>query len=211
MEIKRCERGHLYDAEINSTCPQCQEEGYAGNTGAGVDEFGHTEPFMTNAGPSQLDQNMTMPSDQSAFHNEGGQWGSAAPDVEDYDSVTEAVITNGIAGFTPVVGWLVSVDGPSKGTDYRIHTGYNYIGRADHSDIAIKGDQTISREKHALVGYDDREKVFFFAPSDGKSIVRVNGKMIMSPVQLNIYDRLTIGNTELMFVPLCGDKFSWDM
>lgn len=29
----------------------------------------------------------------------------------------------------PVVGWLVVIEGLCRGTDYRIHTGYNYIGR----------------------------------------------------------------------------------
>ena len=46
MEIKRCERGHLYDAEINSTCPQCQEEGYAGNTGSRTSAHKETALFV---------------------------------------------------------------------------------------------------------------------------------------------------------------------
>ena len=30
-------------------------------------------------------------------------------------------------GVEPVVGWLVCIDGPSRGSDYRLHAGYNYI------------------------------------------------------------------------------------
>ncbi|MCC8150445.1 MAG: hypothetical protein LIO96_03045 [Lachnospiraceae bacterium] len=60
----------------------------------------------------------------------------------------------------PVSGWLVCVDGPAKGCDYRIHGGYNYIGR-EIGDICIPGDQKISREKHAVVAYDERDRLFF--------------------------------------------------
>ena len=28
--------------------------------------------------------------------------------------------------------------------------------------------------------------------------------------ELKAYDVLTLGNTELMLIPLCGEKFSWD-
>ena len=28
--------------------------------------------------------------------------------------------------------------------------------------------------------------------------------------QSEAYDVLTLGNTELMLIPLCGEKFSWD-
>ena len=109
-----------------------------------------------------------------------------------------------------MVGWLVCTEGPDRGHDYRIRTGYNHIGRAEHMDICIRGDKQISREKHALIAYDDTEKVFFFGPSDGRNIVRVNGKMAMVPTELHAYDILTVGSSKLIFVPLCGEQFDWN-
>ena len=78
-------------------------------------------------------------------------------------------------------------------------------------DIYIKGDIKISREKHAMVVYDDEERVFFFRPVDGKSVVRVNGKLVTIPVEVHSYDIIKIGTTKLMFVPLCGERFNWDV
>ena len=72
------------------------------------------------------------------------------------------------------------------------------------------GDNKIGRERHAMIAYDPEEKVFFFGPADGKSIVRLNGKMVMVPAEIQAYDVITIGATKLMFVPLCGERFSWD-
>lgn len=113
------------------------------------------------------------------------------------------------AGFNPVTGWLVCVEGPSKGTDYRIHGQYNYIGRAQHMDICISGDEYISAEKAAILAYDDMEKKFFIAPGMGHNLVRLNGKMVMGSEMLNPYDKITIGKSKLIFVPLCGEQFDW--
>lgn len=112
--------------------------------------------------------------------------------------------------FNPVVGWLVCVDGESKGMDYRIRSQYNYIGRAQHMDICIPSDPYISAERAAILAYDNQEKIFFFGPGTGHNLVRVNGEMVMNAVRLNPYDRLTIGKTKLLFVPLCGDNFDWN-
>lgn len=112
--------------------------------------------------------------------------------------------------FNPVVGWLVCVDGESKGMDYRIRSQYNYIGRAQHMDICIPSDPFISAERAAILAYDNQEKIFFFGPGTGHNLVRVNGEMVMNAVRLNPYDRLTIGKTKLLFVPLCGENFDWN-
>ena len=108
----------------------------------------------------------------------------------------------------PVVGWLVCVEGAMRGNDYRIRAGYNYIGR-EIGDIHIRGDQTISRQRHAKIAYDADTHQYFFSPDEGRNLLRVNGKTIMIPVELHNYDILTIGQTKLMFVALCGDHFSW--
>lgn len=130
--------------------------------------------------------------------------------VEDYEDVTRPVSVNQVAGFSPVVGWLVCVEGQSRGMDYRIHAGNNYIGRAEHMDICIKGDKSISRDRHAMLACDVKEHLFAFGPVAGKSIVRVNEKMVMVPTELHAHDILQIGETKLLFVPLCGERFSWD-
>lgn len=110
----------------------------------------------------------------------------------------------------PVVGWLVCVEGPDKGRDYPIRDGYNTIGRDPSNDIAVQNDFHISREKHALVAYDRRERVFFYGPCEGRNIVRLNGKMLMQASEIHAYDMIDFESTKLMFVPFCGERFNWD-
>ena len=111
--------------------------------------------------------------------------------------------------FNPLVGWLVCVDGPSKGSDYRIYSGYNYIGRDSSMDICIVGDAYISHDRHAMITFDVRTNRFYFSPVGGKGIVRLNDEAVLVPVEVKAHDVLEIGRSKLMFIPLCDGTFSW--
>lgn len=166
------------------------------NNGFDVQDYGATTPVNNSGvGPTNPVEN--------GFDFENDSY------VENYSDPTKPVSVGGVEGFTPVVGWLVCVDGPAEGTDYRIRAGYNYIGRGENMDICILGDNSIGRERHAMIAYDPQEKIYFFGPADGRSIVRKNDKMVMVPTELAAYDVVRIGSTKLMFVPLCGEHFNW--
>lgn len=109
----------------------------------------------------------------------------------------------------PVVGWLVCVEGPVRGMDYRVHAGYNYIGR-ESGDIQIRGDQQISRQNHAMIAFDSSELTYFVGPAAGRNLIKVNGKTVLNAVEIKSYDVISIGTTKLIFVALCGEQFSWN-
>jgi hypothetical protein len=69
-----------------------------------------------------------------------------------------------LGGIDPVVGWLVCIEGPDRGRDYRIHTERNFIGRAPTMDIAITGDPAISWDNQAVLSYNPRRHTFRLAP-----------------------------------------------
>lgn len=168
------------------------------DNGLDIQEYGATTPVGNpGVGPTVAVEN--------PFEFES----APGPYVENYGDATAPVSLGGVEGFSPVVGWLVCVDGPAEGTDYRIRAGYNYIGRSENMDICILGDNNIGRERHAMIAYDPQEKIYFFGPADGRSIVRKNDKMVMVPTELAAYDVVCIGSTKLMFVPLCGEHFNW--
>ena len=109
----------------------------------------------------------------------------------------------------PVTGWLVCIDGVEKGKDYRLHGDINYIGRSKNNDVVLGSDPTVSRERHAMIAYDDRSKAFFFAPAGGASLIRQNGRPVLSTVELKAGDRLEVGEGTYLFMPLCGEDFQW--
>ena len=112
-------------------------------------------------------------------------------------------------GIDPVVGWLVCVEGAERGRDYRLHADNNFVGRDKSMDVCIEGDDTISREKHAVITCDLDTLSFYLTPKDGRSNPHLNGKPVFSTVELSPYDRIRLGQTTLLFLPFCGERFSW--
>lgn len=112
-------------------------------------------------------------------------------------------------GFDPVVGWLACVEGPSRGKSYTIRGGINSIGRGDRMDIVITGDLKISSENHAKISYSEKNNRFNLLPGDGRNIVYLNDEEVFSPMPLKAYDLIDFGETKLIFIPLCGEQFTW--
>ena len=113
----------------------------------------------------------------------------------------------------PVTGWLVCICGEAKGKSYNIVSGLNYVGRRKDMDICIEGDISISRYRHAVVEYSEERKEFLLRIGESKEkiyITRDRQKRILEgTIKLEAYDVITLGRTELMFVPFCGDRFTW--
>ena len=113
----------------------------------------------------------------------------------------------------PVTGWLVCICGEAKGKSYNIVSGLNYVGRRKDMDICIEGDISISRYRHAVVEYSEERKEFLLRLGESKEkiyITRDRQKRILEgTIKLEAYDVITLGRTELMFVPFCGDRFTW--
>ena len=196
MEVKmvQCPFGHYYNAALHASCPECARNAAAsGNAARGAAPgSGNFTPTEAPGGPFPG----TVPVDGGA---EGDPFGYT-------------VIGGDLHGpdqHEPVVGWLVCVEGPMRGLDYRIHAGYNYIGR-EVGDIHIAGDMQISRQNHAMVAFDAEEQSYYVGPSAGRNLIKVNGKTVLNAMELHSYDVISIGSTKLLFIGLCGEKFRWE-
>jgi hypothetical protein len=51
--------------------------------------------------------------------------------------------------------------------------------------------------------------VYLAQPGSSKELFYVNDKLVLNPIELKAMDQLSIGDTKLMFVPLCSEKFHW--
>ena len=111
----------------------------------------------------------------------------------------------------PVVGWLVVVGGPGIGAHRPIFTGSNTIGSASDQRIPIDfGDDYISKQEQAYIRYDADDRQFLFIPNLAKTnVVSIDNVKPTSAVRLMPYDIISMGNTQLVFIPFCGDEFDW--
>ena len=109
---------------------------------------------------------------------------------------------------TPCVGWLVALGGEHIGTDFRLKVGKNFIGRSPKMDIALTEDKSVSRERHAIVVYDPKSNMYLIQPGDSSSLAYHNNNLLLTPEKLEAYDMITVGDVNLLFMPLCSAKFS---
>lgn len=219
MEIKTtmatCPNGHHYDAARHASCPYCASpSAFSSTAPLGGSAAGGFPPTAPVGGSAPGGFPPTAPVSGSA---PGGFPPTApttsGPNVGNINPFSVETVIGGMEGAPaglpdPVVGWLVCVKGPSLGMDFRVHAGYNYIGR-EVGDIRIPGDTRISRQNHAMIAYDGGENIFVLAPAAGRNLIKVNGKTVLGTVEVHHSDVIAIGETKLLFIPLCGEKFSW--
>ncbi len=235
MEImldKVCPNGHRYNPAIFPACPQCGARGEAsvtepiGGPSRGTGEIGATEPIGNPGGysnrtepvrPDYIGATEGIPVNNGSYGQASSQPLTQAPGGADEIGKTESIyFADSVSSFgtgrarsaEPVVGWMVCINGASKGEDYRLRSGYNYIGR-EQGDVTIPEDGTISRARHAMVAYDPQGGMFFAGPVEGRNIIRLNGKPLFAAAEIKSYDVLTVGSTELMLISLCGKEFDW--
>lgn len=214
MQLITCRNGHRYDPSLTSECPECAMF----NSGVTLDEGtidlnGGYSP-IDNIGETldlQRDGGSTIPLVDPRVSQKPQRTEPTAP-AEEY-GVTMAVSSSGAfiaKSEQKTTGWLVCIDGPEKGKDYRLHNDNNYIGRSTRNDVSIPSDNTVSSEKHCVVTYDREDRLFYVGLSGGASIVRLNGKPVLMTQEIKSGDRLKIGQGTFLFVPLCGENFEWE-
>jgi hypothetical protein len=138
-----------------------------------------------------------------------GRAGESGSDDSDGSFDSGAAYLGNLEAIKPVTGWLVCVDGPSKGRDYRIFGGKNFIGRADGMDMQILGDNDIAKRNHAVIAYDPKKRKTMIVPGESHGMVYVDDEAIYTPFELRPFNTVEFGASKFLFVPLCGENFEW--
>lgn len=110
----------------------------------------------------------------------------------------------------PLVGWLVGLNGEVFGEGFPLVTGRNYIGRGSDMDVVLRGDPSVSRNKHAVIIYDPRSRQFLIQPGESKELFYMDEKLVLDTQVMNSGCELCIGETKLRFIAFCGEDFSWE-
>lgn len=111
---------------------------------------------------------------------------------------------------TPCVGWLIAIGGAHIGTDFRLKVGKNFIGRSPQMDVALTEDKSVSRDRQAIVVYEPKEHLYLVQPGEASTLVYKNEQVVLSPEKLEAYDVITVGEVNLLFMPLCNKEFNWN-
>lgn len=183
--------GNMYDKRRSDSCPGC------------------SRPVMPAGGAYQPDNDVTV-IQRASFTDTGDE--TVSIDAVSEDSPNDVTIGVNLSESGnkrgEISGWLVCVSGPDKGKDYRLRFNNNFIGRDISMDVFLASDPAVHKEKHMSVVYEPNEKKFFAAPIGG-AICYLNGETISNASEIHDFDRLRLGETELVFRSLCGRDFEW--
>lgn len=136
------------------------------------------------------------------------RWEDAARAADENRTVMDPE-SEGLLTHMYVTGWLVCVEGPEQGRDYRLRYGFNQIGRSHRMDVCIFEDDGITRGVHCSVVYEKRKNQFLLVPGQG-TLTWMDGVLVDKPVELFTGDRFKIGETVLEFIAFCRDDVKWE-
>lgn len=211
MAIIRCAKGHYYDNVKFSRCPHC-----------GV--FVTMADEMTMAMPRGLffdnddDKTIALDNDDDrtiAFDEDDDKTialsvpePKGAPEMlEDEDKTISHYAEEKGKDF--LTGWMVCVKGAERGKDYRLHQGFNRVGRDPSMDVAVMGDLSIGRTAACAIVYDDKTNRFFVVPQPGAKAY-LNGSLIQGTEDMQSGDLLRVGESEFEFIAFCREGRVWE-
>jgi len=182
MAIIKCNRGHYFDDTKYEMCPICRDEGID------TDELG-----LPLTPVFDYDETVTL-------------------DLELETETSDLDKTIGIKDCRTnqklLTGWLVAMAGPMKGRDFRLYRGWNKIGRGMDMDVYLSEDKHISREGNGSIVYDEKHRDFYFV-ANSNGLAYLNGTLAEGVLPLTEGDVITVGDSDLVFVPFCTEERTW--
>ena len=208
MAVK-CKNGHWYDPNMHRTCPHCKRA--SEQLRLTLDDVEEDDKTVSIA-----DVDVSLGEQLEALdilHSTETNGNQVQAEIKSEQQEEDRTISFGFFGMDseqpPVTGWLVCIQGAQRGSDFRLHSGKNFLGRSPSMDIVLADDKTVSRDKHCSVVYDPKGNHFYLAPEKGNIVLR-NGNMVERAEILQERDTLQLVETILQFIPFCQEDITWE-
>jgi hypothetical protein len=203
---KRCENGHFID-ESWDLCPYCPQD-------ASEPEIPVVRPRAAELSPRVAASAAAAPAVEAAPRRPATLSGAAAAAVAvaspppQVERTVASRLDPGSQQKRYVVGWLIGLNGASRGESFPVRMGRNVIGRDRRSDIVIQDDQASSH--HADLVFRPEERRYILMDHNSTNGTYVNEAEIEPRRDLIGKDVVRIGSHRFVFMPLCHDGFYWD-
>lgn len=206
-----CKAGKPSETSANVTITEAREEKrgkktdkkFKGLFGKKNKDIPVAKPVMSEEKPTEKEEN--PPEHQTlseAILNANSMERSAREKTQGYYKLTSNI--------EPAVGWLTCIKGECIGETFSIKAGKNCIGRSLSNEISLAKENGVARDRHAQITFEPRKRQFFIQNGETDGLTYVNDELIVTFAELKNYDIITVGEVKLVFIALCGDKFTWD-
>lgn len=224
MKALQCDScGKFYDEDKYSKCPHCKAEKLSEKTmNAAVTEsheekkgkkfkglFGKKnksdKTVKSEITEEKLENNENVNEHQTlseAILNANSMERSAREKTQGYYKLSRNI--------EPAVGWLTCIKGECIGETFSIKAGKNCIGRSSSNEISLEKENGVFLNRHAQITFEPRKRQFFIQNGENDALTYVNDEPIVTFAELKNYDIISVGDAKLVFIALCGEKFTWD-
>lgn len=195
MKLKKCKYGHYYDEDKFSMCPHCSSKGIKANKTIEIKD--------------SVDKQVTQKKSESA--NGGKALKDAVKDAleEKQKKEEQQRKERKVSALNPV-GMLVCTDGMQSGNVFSLTSGENYIGCLRNGELIVTSMMKNEISYFLEVQYQPANNSFLIVPIQSEVGMIVNDSRIEQETKLNAYDKIAVRDNMLMFVPICGEHFSWE-
>ena len=201
MNLVRCDRGHFYDGDKFAQCPHCVPN---------EDDREVTISIEHEVKGEERNTIQTATNETLSLKDAVAASTTSIADDDDDDMGKTVRFYDDAAGSEPCVGWLVGVNGETFGECFALTSGKNFIGRAKDMDVVLAKDNKVSRNKHAILIYEPKSRMFIAQPGESKELFYLNDEVVLNNQQMKKNDVLLIGDTKLMLIPCCDEQFCWE-
>lgn len=125
-----------------------------------------------------------------------------------YNNPAEPFAYRQINEFLMPVGWMICIEGPDCGKSFPLKEGKNVIGRSESMDISLKNDVFVF-DNQAYIEYYEKSCCFYVHPGEARKLVYLNDDILLISSSIKKNDILNLGDSKLMLIPCCDEKFSW--
>jgi len=200
---KRCENGHFID-ESWDLCPYCPADHSEPDIPV-VRPASRVSPDPVSQ-PSRVPLSVVPPPPPLTTGNNLSSGARIAPPPMERTIAVRAASESAPKRY--VVGWLVGLNGASRGESFPLRIGRNVLGRDRRSDVVVPDDQASSH--HADLVFRPEERRFILMDHNSTNGTYVNEVEIEPRRDLSTKDVIRIGSHRFLFMPLCHDGFFWD-
>ena len=231
MKKIKCVNGHFFDQERFPNCPICGASAVVLQPVPKTDPapLPHTQPLMPPDSGIEPDSKR-IPLSVTPQKNGDAIGTQAEPSVptskperkstalsdtvemtvsKDISPLPKTLAYYSFHEVEPPVAWLVCVKGPYAGCAFECKTGRNRIGRDPGMDICLTEDPSVSRDTHAIITYEPKQRTFYLDPGTSSGLTYLNRDYIFDHKELHGYDKIELGKSTFLFLPFCGEQFSW--
>lgn len=238
MNLMKCSNGHFYDGDKFASCPHCGSQAPSTDSVTiSLPSGGSTDKTVALDMGGGMEDSVTVaqystdePVTQKSVHKAPPELNAASSvsiqgmmeELEDLDGNSMAEDDNNLTVSyysqkitqpvikEPVVGWLVCTSGKYFGQSFSLKSGRNFVGRSTQMDVCLEGENSVSRDRHAVIIYEPRGRVFIAQPGDSRELFYVNDDVVLDNLVLKPYDVISLGKVNMMIIPCCTDQFAWE-